>query len=164
MLRFLLWWQRYLAVFFHGYFLCIGHWLFFPNCRVHCTPVWEISQFSETGWFVVQESNWPILLAGLGYYKTFSTQFMPIYGAGKIKDICVNNQSRCRCFPHVIRVFAIQGGVLCCDSVKVLLLRNMCSKEMTSSMLISDLYWMKLHNFLKEKLQIEMLPNMIKLE
>ena len=166
MLSFLLWWQRYLAVFFHGYFLCIGHLLFFPTCKVHrCTPVCEKSpNFLKPVVWSSKESNWPILQAGLEYYITVGTQFMPIYGGGKIKDICVNNQSRCRCFPHLIRVFAIQGGVLCWDSVKVLLLRNMCSKEMTSSMLISDLEWMKLHNFLKEQLQIEMLPNMIKLE
>ena len=42
--------------------------------------------------FLKPESNWPILLAGLRYYITVSTQFMPIYEVAKTKDICGNNR------------------------------------------------------------------------
>ena len=58
-----------------------------------------------------KESNWPILQAGLGYYITVNIQLMPNYEAGKIKDICGNNQFQCRCFPYLVGVFAIQRGV-----------------------------------------------------
>ena len=39
-----------------------------------------------------KESNWPILQAGLRYYITVSTQFMPIYEVAKTKDICGNKR------------------------------------------------------------------------
>ena len=122
MLCFLLWWQRYLAVFFHGYFLCIGHWLFFPTCKVHHrTPVCEKSpNFLKPVAWSSKESNWPILQAGLGYYITVSTQLMSIFVGTISPGVDV--------FP-ILFGFSPFKEVCRFDSVKVVLLKKYLLKR-----------------------------------